>query len=268
MKLTLRIVLTIMVAALITAGCSQAGEGTPIPTVVLGGSSNASSSGSDEATVAASGEVVPEPKAELSFPLTGTVQQVEVAPGDRVRQGQALIMLDPTLWTAKVQEAEGVLASAEAEERLRIRNGDDQEHIDAANADVDRAIASLDAAKATLQQATLTAPFDGTIASVEISPGETVTPGLIVIMIGDLSGFEVVTTDLSERDVPAVAIGQPAVISVNALGEEFPGSVADISRLASVVGGDVVYEVTLRFDEQPQGLLWGMTAEVRIETGE
>jgi multidrug resistance efflux pump len=133
---------------------------------------------------------------------------------------------------------------------------------------VDTARAALDSAKATLQQATLTAPFDGSIASVDISPAETVTPGLVVIMLGDLTNFQVITTDLSERDVPAVRIGQAATMTVAALGEEFPGKVTDISRISSTVGGDVVYEVTLEFDTQPQGLLWGMTTEVRIDAGE
>ena len=258
----------VLSTALLLAACSGAAAPAAVPTVVLGSSSSPAPSQSTRAAVSASGEVVPDPKAALSFPLTGTVKSVDVTGGDRVTLGQVLISLDPTLWEAKVKEAEGVLASAQAEERWRVRSGDDQEHIDAANADVDRALAALDGAKATLGQATLKAPFDGTIASVEISPAETVTPGLTVIMLGDLSNFHVVTTDLSERDVPLVHPGQTATISVPALGEEFSGRVTDVSRISSTLGGDVVYEVTLEFDQQPQGLLWGMTTEVQIQTGE
>jgi len=246
--------------------CGTELAATPLPTVVLGANPEVSSAASG-GSVAASGEVVPEPKAELSFPLTGTVKIVAVEAGDKVTKGQTLVTLDPTLWEALVQEAEGDLASAEAEERYRVRIGDDQEHIDAANADVDRARAALDAAHATLNQATLTAPFEGSIASVDISRAESVTPGEQVVLIGDLDHFQVVTTDLSERDVPTIRPGQPASISVTALGAEFPGTVSDIARVPSTVGGDVVYEVTLRFDQQPPGLLWGMTVEVRIQTG-
>jgi membrane fusion protein (multidrug efflux system) len=267
MKALLRSLLVSSVAALIAAGCASNAATTAIPTVVLGGNA-APVAGTSRGTVAASGEVVPEPKASLSFPLTGTVKTVEVEVGDEVSRGDVLITLDTALWEAKVGEAEGALAAAEAEERLQVRNGADQEHIDAANADVDTALAAVESAKATLQQATLTAPFDGTIASVDISPAETVTPGLIVIMLGDLTNFQVITTDLSERDVPAVRIGQVATITVAALGEDFPGKVTGISRISSTVGGDVVYEVTLEFDAQPQGLLWGMTTEVRIDAGE
>jgi hypothetical protein len=37
-----------------------------------------------------------------------------------------------------------------------------------------------------------------------------------------------------------------------------------IAPKADIVGGDVVFKVTIAFDEQPQGALWGMTAEVTI----
>jgi hypothetical protein len=33
------------------------------------------------------------------------------------------------------------------------------------------------------------------------------------------------------------------------------------------VGGDVVFKVTIAPDTQPEGLLWGMTAEVEIQSG-
>jgi hypothetical protein len=32
------------------------------------------------------------------------------------------------------------------------------------------------------------------------------------------------------------------------------------------VGGDVVFKVTIDLDNQPQGLLWGMSADVKIDT--
>jgi HlyD family secretion protein len=85
--------------------------------------------------------------------------------------------------------------------------------------------------------------------------------------LGDLSTYQVETTDLSERDVTRVQIGQPANVFIEALGEEFSGEVVDIDRVSSTIGGDVVFKVTLKLDQQPQGLLWGMSADVSIETG-
>ncbi|HKG55261.1 MAG TPA: HlyD family efflux transporter periplasmic adaptor subunit, partial [Anaerolineales bacterium] len=124
-----------------------------------------------------------------------------------------------------------------------------------------------DSAKATLaSQSTLTAPFDGTIVSVDINPAETVVPGQVVIVLGDLSKYQIETTDLSERDVTRVQVGQSAKIFMEALNEEFTGKVTDVDRVSSTLGGDVVFKVTVELDQQPQGLLWGMSADVQIQT--
>ena len=253
--------LVVLLSAMSLSACAGNAVATPIPTVVLSSGQQAASG-----DVSASGEVVPEAKASLSFPLTGTVKTVDVKAGDRVTKGQTLVTLDTVLLEAKVKEAQAALVAAQANEKYLFRIGTDQEHIDAANADVDRAQAALDSANATVAQATLTAPFDGTIASVDTSPAETVVPGQEVVMIGDLSNFQVETTDLSERDAPSVQVGQPANVTVTALSQQFPGKVVDISRISSTVGGDVVYKVTIRFDSQPKGLLWGMTTDVAIQT--
>ena len=255
-------IVMLLLLGLTISACSPNAAPTPIPTVVLNSKPSASSGG-----VSASGQIVPKLKAQLSFPLTGTVKAVAVETGDQVTKGQTLVALDTALWEAKVKEAEANVVAAQANERFIFRTtGADQEHLDAANADIESAQAVVDSAKATLAQATLTAPFNGTIASVDISPAETVTPGQEVIMLGDLTSFQVETTDLSERDAPLVQVGQTASISVQALGKEFPAKVVDVSRISSTVGGDVVYKVTLQFDTQPQGLLWGMTTDVNIQT--
>jgi RND family efflux transporter MFP subunit len=254
--------LIVLILALALSGCGSNTTATAIPTVVL--SSKPAAAGN---SVSASGEVVPMPKAQLSFPLTGIVKTVEVEAGDKVTSGQTLVTLDTTFWEAKVKEAEAKVVADQAQEKFLVRLGEDQEHIDAANADIEASQAALQSAKATLAQAVLKAPFDGTIASVDIEPAETVTPGQVIIMIGDFSNFQVETTDLSERDAPRVQVGQPASITVKALNTPFPGKVIDVSHISSTVGGDVVYKVTLQFDAQPQGLLWGMTTDVQIQTG-
>jgi HlyD family secretion protein len=126
--------------------------------------------------------------------------------------------------------------------------------------------ALLDSANAALAaQSTLVAPFDGVIVEVNIAPAEIVTPGQIVIVLGDLSQFQVETTDLSERDVTRIQHGQTATIFIEALNDEFTGIVADVSLVSSTLGGDVVYTVTLDFDDQPEGLRWGMSADVMFD---
>jgi RND family efflux transporter MFP subunit len=261
MKRSLFFVLILL--ALFLTACSGNSTPTLIPTVVLNSKPAAASN-----TVSASGEVVPVQKASLSFPMTGVVVSVAIKEGDTVTTSQPLVALNTTILDANVKAEQADLAAAQTQVKYLKRIGTDQEHIDASQADVERAQAALDAATATLKQATLTAPFDGTIASVAISPAETVIPGQVVIMIGDLSQFQVETTDLSERDVTNVQAGQSANVFVQALDQSLTGKVKDVARVSTTVGGDVVYKVTIQLDKQAQGLRWGMTTDVQITTGQ
>lgn len=249
--------------ALTLTACGSTSTATAIPTVVLNAQPAAASN-----SVSASGQVIPSQSVQLSFPLTGAVKTVEVKAGDTVTAGQTLVTLDTTLLEARVKEAQANVDATKTQLQYLIRIGTDQEHLKSAQADIDRVQAQLDSAQATLAQATLTAPINGTVASVDISPAETVTPGKIVIVLGDLSHFQIETTDLSERDVPTVRAGQSADVFVQALNKQMTGKVIDVSRISTTLGGDVVYKVTIELTEQPQGLRWGMTADVKIATGQ
>jgi len=148
----------------------------------------------------------------------------------------------------------------------RLRAGPTPQQLAIAQAVVTQAEAALEVARATLNQATLTAPFSGTVADVQVSPGQIVMPGQVVLTLADLSHLQVETTDLSERDVTGVQMGQEATVYVEPLNVDVPGRVARISPLASTVGGDVVYTVVIALEEQPEGLRLGMSAEVEIAT--
>ena len=262
--------LIFIIAMLLLTACGSAPTPTAIPTISLdnnGSPSNNQSSTAD--SISAAAVVVPPNEARLSFATIGSVTSVDVKVGDKVTAGQTLVALDTTIQEASVRQAEANLLAAQIQVKYQKRLGVDEVHIQTAEAEVERAQALLDSANAALTtQSTLLAPFDGTIVSVDISPAETVTPGQVVIVLGDLSNYQIETTDLSERDVIRVQIGQPAKVSIEALNEEFSGKVIDVDRVSSTLGGDVVYTVTIELDTQPQGLLWGMSADVQIETAE
>ena len=148
----------------------------------------------------------------------------------------------------------------------KLRAGATPEQLAIAQAAVAQAEAALELARATLNQATLTAPFSGTVAELEVSPGQIVMPGQVVLTLADLTQLQVETTDLSERDVAEVQVGQEATVFVDALNVDLPGRAALISPLASTVGGDVVYTVVIALEEQPEGLRLGMSVEVEIAT--
>ena len=259
-----------MLIALILSACTSTSTPTAIPTVSLDNNgSSPSKQSSDANSVSASAIIVPLSDVQLSFSSVGRVTSVDVKVGDKVTAGQTLVTLDTTILEAKVREAEANVRAADAQIRYLNRLATDALHFESAQADLARAQALLDSAKATLlAQSTLTAPFDGSIVSVDIAPAETVVPGQIVIILGDLSKYQIETTDLSERDVTRVQIGQSANVFIEALNENFTGEVINIARTSTTLGGDVVYKVTIALDKQPKGLLWGMSADAEIQTAE
>jgi RND family efflux transporter MFP subunit len=262
--------ITIISIALLLSACGSAASPTAVPTIVLDGNNAPSNQQTGtESAITASAVIVPIRDARLSFAAAGKVTEVRVKVGDSVKAGDVLVALDTSILQAKVKEAQANLEAAQAQVRFLKRNKTDQVHLDQANAEVERMQALLDSANAALAaQSALAAPFDGTIISVDISPAEIVMPGQVVIVLGDFSSFRVETTDLSERDVTRVQLGQPASVFIEALNEEFSGSVVDIARIGTTLGGEVVFTVTIDLDNQPRGLLWGMSADVTIESNE
>jgi len=167
-------------------------------------------------------------------------------------------------------EAALITANANLENAERkyetLLEGPDPDEVALAEAQLKDAEAQLGVVRSQLGSASLNAPISGTAVSVDILPGETVLPGQTVVTLADLSELRVETTDLSERDVAQVAVGQEVSVYIEALDLDVPGIVARISPGADVVGGDVVYTVLIELDEQPAGLRWGMTVEVNIQT--
>ncbi len=228
-------------------------------------------------TVGASAVVEPVQRANMGFLLGAPVKQVYVKAGDRVNAGQPLIMLDTPDLEYAITAAEAELSSAQANAALQRMgrkkwNGNQWVFVSTppewkqqADARVTQAQAALDLAKANLAQASLLAPFDGTVVEVDVVPGEMVTPNKTVLTIADLTQLQVATTDLSEREIAGVRLGQPASARLKAFAQDLPGKVVSIAPMAQISNGDTVFKVTVQLDQQPAALMWGMTGDLSIQ---
>jgi RND family efflux transporter MFP subunit len=228
-------------------------------------------------TVVASAVIVPAQVTELGFVTSALIKEITVKEGEQVQAGQTLAALDTPELQFTVIAAEAALRSAQGEEKVQsYRRIKDRRHgrvyfdvvppevREIAHARVEQAQAALEIAQATLAETTLVAPHEATVASVNIFPGEYVQQNQVVLTLATLNNLQLETTDLSERDIAKVKIGAPVNISIEALNENVNGTVIGISPIASSIGGDVIFKVTIAFDRQPANLLWGMTAEVTI----
>ena len=216
--------------------------------------------------VVASAVAVPARETQMSFVISAPVKEVLVKEGDVVTAGQTLMTLYSPDLELEVPSAELGLKAAELEFAYWIpaRHDRPPERRQQAEAELEQAKTKLETAKATFAQTSLIAPFDATVVDVNVQAGEFAQAGQVVITLGEVAHMQIETTDLSERDVPSVQIGQSVNIYIEALDMQVTGKVIRISPISETVGGDVVYPVTIELDEQPAGLLWGMSAEVEI----
>ena len=268
MKEILRVALELsLVLAVMLTACS-ASTATPPAALTETPAAAQNDFSPSPSIIVASAEVVPARHAQMSFAIFGRVKETLVHEGDVVKTGQTLITLDAPDLELSVTQAELKLKSAQLEWTYWIPPRKDRppERRELAWAEVVQAQNELETAKAALAQATLTAPFDGTVVSIDIQPGESAQPGKTVITLGDLANMQIETTDLSERDVPHVKIGQSARVYIEALDKTVSGRVVSISPMAERVGGDTVYKALIHLSEQPRGLRWGMSATVEIQT--
>lgn len=174
---------------------------------------------------------------------------------------------------AQLSQVESEVASAQARTQQAqaqleiVQAGSRAEDIAVAEAAVAQAQAVLAAAQNALDDAVLKAPFAGTIGAILVDEGELVLAQRPVVMLGDLSQFEIETQDLSEVDVSRVQVGQPAVITVDALGgATLQGRVAQIAPTATDYRGNKVYTIRIEvLGADAPDLRWGMSTFAEIQ---
>ncbi|MFN3830506.1 MAG: efflux RND transporter periplasmic adaptor subunit, partial [Tepidimonas ignava] len=136
---------------------------------------------------------------------------------------------------------------------------------DAARRRFDQAEAAVQQARARRAQATVRAPADGVLLARLVEVGDGVTPGKALLRFA-VAGTPRILLDLDERDLGALAVGQPAAVRADAWPDQ--RIAARVQRLAAQVdGARGTVEVELTPTEDASRLLPGMTVSAEIITG-
>lgn len=161
---------------------------------------------------------------------------------------------------AKLAVAEAKLADAQREYD-RLKDGPDPKDLAAAEARVA-------ATQATINLATLIAPFDGTITDVNVKKGDIVSPSTLAFRLDDLTHL-LVDVDVSEVDINQVKVGQRATLTFDGIPDkEYEGTVVEVARVGNVSGGIVNFTVTVEITNPDEQVLPQMTAAVNVVTTE
>jgi HlyD family secretion protein len=165
----------------------------------------------------------------------------------------AKIMGDLALTDARLKDAQ--------REWERLKNGPDPLDIAAAQARVD-------AIKATLNLANISAPFAGTITRADPKPGDQVSPASSAFRLDDLSRL-LVDVQVSEVDINSVSPGQNVTLTFDANpGQEYKGVVAKVGQVGNPAQGTVNFVVTVELSDPDEKVKPGMTAAVTIKVEE
>jgi len=160
--------------------------------------------------------------------------------------------------------AGGAELAAQQAQLDRLLAGASAEDLAVLDASVAQAQAGLDRAKAVRQQAEIVAPFDGTISDVLIREGQYANAGQPIALLGDLNRLQIETTDLNEKDIAGLKIGDKVMVTIDALPDvQVEGTISQIAPKSSKTTG-VNYTVTIDLAEVPAGLRWGMTTLVEM----
>jgi HlyD family secretion protein len=136
------------------------------------------------------------------------------------------------------------------------------------SADVAAAEARVNAAKATLAQALILAPFDGTVTQASPTIGDQVSPSTVAFRLDDLSNL-LVDVQVSEVDINNVKIGQGATLTFDAiLDKEYHGEVVEVGQAGDTIQGVVNFTVTVKLTDADEAVKPGMTAAVNVVVDE
>lgn len=188
--------------------------------------------------------------------LTGAViKWLDVAEGDWVEQGQVVARLDSyELRQAEVDRLNAVVTNARSEmarqEDLDRKSLTSKAQYDAAQLDLDIALADLAAARASLELAVVRAPLRAQVLEIHAYPGERVGPEGIM-ELGRTDRMYAVA-EVYETDITAVEVGQRATVRAPAMGTALTGEVERIALKVGrldVVGTDPIAKTDARVVE-------------------
>ncbi|MFH1029422.1 MAG: efflux RND transporter periplasmic adaptor subunit [Pseudomonadota bacterium] len=252
-------------------------------------------------TVAATGNLSAVTTVQVGTQVSGTIQKLYVDFNSKVKKGQAIAEIDPSLFNASVEQAQGNVLNSEANlqksrvtladaERTLARNKKlladgiiSQADYDVADTALQSARASVKASEGSVAQtrgalmqsrtnlrySVIRSPVDGVVISRTIDIGQTVaasfqTPTLFTIA-KDLTKMQI-EVSVDEADISRIQLDQKATFTVDSYPEQtFSGKVVQIRSAPIITQNVVTYVVVVNVDNNDLKLKPGMTANVSIE---
>jgi RND family efflux transporter MFP subunit len=215
-------------------------------------------------------------ESKLSFKVSGTVKNIVVRVGSRVRAGQLLAELDSSDYELRLQQAESELLQGKARARNADVNYDRTRTLyekrstslsdldaarmasEAANATVQTLEKQLELARMQLNYTKITAPLAGAIAEVHVEVNENVQAGMPIILLTSGSHIEV-KVSIPEILISLIEEEKKVPVKFDAVPDkEFLANVSEIGVKST--GLATTFPVTLLLSQPDPDIRAGMVA--------
>jgi len=245
--------------------------------------------GNLESTVAATGSLGAVRTVQVGTQVSGQISAIYVDFNSKVKKGQLIARIDPTLQQqavedaqAGVERAQATLAQTKAEyDRNKLLHDQKivtdpefntaQLNYQLARANATSAQIALDKARQNLSYTSIYAPIDGIVVERDMDVGQTVAASLsapqLFVIAKDLSQMQILAT-VDESDIGQIKTDQPVTFTVQAYpGRNFTGTVSQVRINSTTVNNVVNYTAVVAVANPDGKLLPGMTATVKFLIG-
>ena len=202
----------------------------------------------------------------VSTDLAGIVSDIAFESGKPVKMGDLLVKLDTQQEEAQLRSAEARLGLAKTDlERKRdliAKKAIAQSDWDTAESQVAQMKASVEEMKALVARKRLTAPFDGLVGIRQISKGQYVNPGAVIVALQSLDPI-FVEFSLPQQHFASIATGRKVRLAVNGLDAgKFEGEITAIDSLVDPNTRNILVQATVKNAEHL--LRPGMFADIEV----
>lgn len=211
----------------------------------------------------------------ISAAMQNRIKQIFVEEGQRVSQGQKVVVLDDVNtdnYRIQVDNAKANLASIQLDYNRALElykiGGGTKQAVDQLNTQVINARNVLASAERTLRNAqentVLTSPISGVVTARNYDPGD-MTGTLPILTISQVQPVKIVI-NVSETELSSIRNGMPAQVTFDTYGDrDFPGRVTLISPTVDAQSRTFAVEVTLPNSDGK--ILPGMFGRVQLDLG-
>ena len=261
--------------ALLAVGCGKSAEKEAAPPLVK---YERASLGSNGEAASYAGSVHGRYETNMSFQVGGQILSRNVQPGQQVRAGDTLMVIDAKDVVQKSNQGDAQVEAARAQLALAQSNLNrysqlyDEQAVaasvldqyqtayDAAFASYQQALAGAAQGHNALAYTNLTAGAAGVVSAVNAEAGQVVAAGQTVLTLVQTDELEV-EIQIPENHLADVPLGKEVQVSFWALGKtEAAGTIREVSPMADSVTR--TYRVRISIPQPPEGMQLGMTANV------